>query len=326
MSRRRFLAALGVGAIRPRHAIAQAARSVARVGWIGWAGPALGQTPVVPLEGLRQGLKEHGWLEGRNLVLATRVGGVSQARQLAAELVAEKVDVIVTQGPMVFGARHASDTTPVLFAINGDPVEAGLVASLARPGVSITGITALTLALAGKRLELLREARPGLSRVAVIANAGHPGLQSELHETRSAAARLGVAMLFVPVASAQDFDAAFSTIAGDGASALLAFPDTLINAQARNIANFAARRRIPSISGWAEFAQAGNLLSYGPNLRDYYRHLAGYANKLLRGAHPIDLPVEQPTRFELVVNLRAAKALGITLPRSLLLRADEVIQ
>jgi putative ABC transport system substrate-binding protein len=214
----------------------------------------------------------------------------------------------------------------MVFGINGDPVEAGLVASLARPGGNLTGITALTLSLTGKRLEMLKEARPGLVRVAALANASHPGVQAELRESRAAAARLGLALQYVPVSSAKDFDAAFAAIAAEGAQALLAFPDTLMNAQARVIADFALQRRLPTVSGWAEFTQAGNLMSYGPNLHAFYRHLAGPVDKLLRGAKPADLPVEQPTQFELVINLKTAKALGLAIPPSLLLRADEVIQ
>lgn len=160
----------------------------------------------------------------------------------------------------------------------------------------------------------------------MLANSGHPGLQAELSETRSAAARLGLSLQYVPVASTRDFVTAFDAITAGRAQALIAFPDTLINAQAAVIADFAARRRLPTVSGWAEFTQAGNLMSYGPILGEFYRSLAGHVDKLLKGAKAADLPVEQPTRFELVLNLKVAKQLGLTIPQSLLLRADEVIQ
>ena len=310
----------------PGVAAAQPARRVARVGWLGWSGAALGRQATAPLEALRAGLQARGWQEGVDLALVVRSGERAQARQLASELVAAKVDVIVAQGPMVFGARLPGDPTPLVFAIDGDPVEAGLVTSLARPGADTTGITALNLALAVKRLELLIETRPGITRIAVLANAVHPGLQAELRETRNAAERLGLTLQYLPVSAAEDFPTAFDAIARDGTHAVLAFPDTLINAQARVIAGFAEQHRLPSISGWAEFAHAGNLMSYGPNLRAFLGLLAGHVHKLLQGVKPADLPVEQPARFELVVNLKAAKALGITLPQSLLLRAVEVIQ
>ena len=309
----------------PGVAAAQPARRVARVGWLGWSGAALGRQATVPLEALRAGLQAHGWKEGVDLALIVRFGERAQARQLASELVAAKVDVIVAQGPMVFGARIPGDPTPLVFAINGDPVEAGLVTSLARPGADTTGITALNLALAGKRLELLIETRPGITRVAVLANAVHPGLQAELRETRNAAERLGLTLQYLPVSAAEDFPTAFDAIARDGTHAVLAFPDTLINAQARVIAGFAEQHRLPSISGWAEFAQAGNLMSYGPNLRAFFGHLAGPVHRLLQGAKPADLPVEQPTTFGVALNLKTARALGLTIPQSLLLRADEVI-
>jgi len=214
----------------------------------------------------------------------------------------------------------------MVFNINGDPVEAKLVASLARPGGNLTGITALSEELAGKRLELLKEAVPGVVRVAAIANQAHPGVQTELRESQAAAKRLGVKLQWLPVYSVADFDAAFAAVEREGAQALVAIPDNLINDRAKIIAEFAANRRIPTVSGWAEFSEAGNLMSYGPELRGFFRQIAVYADKLLRGARPADLPVEQPTKFELTVNLKTAKALGITIPQSVLIRTDRVIE
>ena len=317
------LAGLALAAAAPPVA-SQTRRGSARIGWLGWTG--MGQAQQAPLDALRAGLRERGWVEGRNLQILTRTGDRTQAGALAAELVAAKVEVIVAQGPMIFGARNPADTTPLVFAINGDPVEAGLVPSLARPGGNVTGITALALALAGKRLELLREVRPGLSRVVVLANAIHPGVQAELRETRASAQRLGVDLKYVPVSGPKDFEGAFAAIAGMDAQGLLAFPDTLINAQAKAIAEFATPRHLPTVSGWAEFTEAGNLMSYGPSLTGYFSHLAVHVSKLLNGTKAAELPVEQPTVFELVVNLQAAKAMGVAVPKALLVRADVVIQ
>jgi putative ABC transport system substrate-binding protein len=274
---------------------------------------------------LRSGLRERGWIEGKNLVIEAPSGGRAPGDR-TAEFVRQKVDLIVAQGGSVFGARAAAGAIPMVFGINGDPVEAGLVASLSHPGGNLTGITALSAELAGKRLELLKEAVPGIARVAVIANMVHPGVQIELRESQRAAQRLGLTLQWVLVYAVGDFDAAFDAIVREGAQALVAIPDALINRQAKSIAEFSAMRRIPAVSGWAEFAEAGNLMSYGPNLRGFYRHMAVYADKLLRGARPADLPVEQPTAFAFVINLKTAKALGLTIPPSVLLRADQLIE
>jgi putative ABC transport system substrate-binding protein len=271
-------------------------------------------------------MQERGWMEGQNLTIDIRWGDRDRARDLAAELIRLKVDVIVTQGPMVFGARAETRSIPVVFGFSGDPVEAKLVTSIARPGGNLTGITFLSLELAGKRLELLQEVLPQLSRVAILANQEHPGEPAELRESEAAARRLGLKVQYVPVRTAGDFEGAFSRIERDGAEAIVAFPDVLIMSQAKTIAEFATKRRIPAISGWAGFAAAGNLMTYGPNLDESYRIIAGYADRILRGAKPADLPVEQPTKYQFVLNLKAARALGLTIPPSVLARADEVIE
>jgi putative ABC transport system substrate-binding protein len=244
---------------------------------------------------------------------------------LTTALVRAKVDVIVAQGPMVFGARVNAGTVPIVFNINGDPVEANLVSSLSRPGGNLTGVTALSEELSGKRLQLLKEAAPRITRVAAIANQSHPGVQTEYKATMAAAQQLGLTVKWFPVYSVADFEKTFSAIANEGTDAIVAIPDNLINRQAKSIADFANRRRLPAVSGWAEFAEAGNLLSYGPNQRAYYRHVAIYVDKLLKGARAADLPVEQPTVFEMVVNLDAAKALAIEVPKSVMLRADRTV-
>lgn len=302
----------------------QPGRRPARVGWLGWSGDT-SPAPDLPLKAFREGLSEAGWRVGHNLVLEPRLGDREQAAALAAELMREQVDVVAAIGPMSLFARHALGTTPLVFAINGDPVEAGLVSSLAQPGGTITGLTALSTELAGKRLEMLKAAGPGLTRVALLANDRHPGRAIEHQATQAAAQRLGLEQKYFPVRAAPDLDAALSAIAAEPFGALLAFPDTLINRQAKAIAAFTRQRRLPAISGWSEFAIAGNLMSYGPRHADYFRHVATYVDRILRGARPASLPVEQPTRFELVINQQAARAIGLNLPQSLLLRADEVI-
>ncbi|MGH6892920.1 MAG: ABC transporter substrate-binding protein, partial [Dongiaceae bacterium] len=263
---------------------------------------------------------------GENLLIETRSGAPANAGELAAELLRSNVEIIVAPGGMVFGARKVAGETPLVFGINGDPVQAKLVASYSRPGGNLTGITALSDVLSGKRLELLREAAPGTTQFAALANQGHPGVEVEFEATQTAARRLGISVKWLPVYKVADFDAAFDAIAREGSGALVAIPDALINNQAKAVAEFAVSRRIPTMSGWAEFVEAGNLLSYGPSLRGWYRHMSVYADKLLRGAKPADLPVEQPTVFEFVVNLRTAKALGLKVPQSILLRADRVIE
>ncbi|HEX4993694.1 MAG TPA: ABC transporter substrate-binding protein [Methylomirabilota bacterium] len=327
VDRRAFIGTLAGGLLAaPLVAVAQQTTRVARVGWLGWVGGAGQPPPEVPLAAFRSGLRDLGWVEGKTLVIEMRSGGREESRALTAELVRLKVDVLVGHGPMVFGAKAQAGALPVVFGINGDPVEAKLVSSIARPGGNVTGITAQALELAGKRLDLLRQTRPGMARVAVVANEAHPGVQAELRESRVAAQRLGLALQYVPVRAVQDFGSAFDSIAREAAEGLSALPDTLISHEAKAIAEFAAKRRIPTISGWAEFAQAGNLISYGPNLRDFYRHIAVYVDKILKGAKPAELPVEYPTTFELIINLKTAKALGLTIPPSILERADQVIE
>ena len=302
------------------------AAASARVGWLGWTGGTDTSPSALALPAFRAGLADRGWKDGGNLVIEVRAGDGSRARDLATELLAARVDLIVAQGPMVFGARNVVRSVPLIFNINGDPVEAGLVTNLARPEANITGVTSLSAELAGKRLQLIKEALPGVVRVAAIANQSHPGVQTEYQASHAAARQLGLELQWVAVHGRKDFDAAFASIEGAGASAVVAIPDNLVNAEATRIASFATPRRLPTISGWAEFAEAGNLMSYGPDVQAYYRRVARYADKLLRGARPADLPVELPTEFELVLNLRAAQALGLTVPRSILLRANSTIR
>jgi putative tryptophan/tyrosine transport system substrate-binding protein len=305
--------------------LAQAQPTMRRVGWLGWRADTT-PVPSIPLQAFRAGLTEQGWKEGDNLVLEVRIGEREQAPALAAELLQAGVELIVAQGAMVFASRGRTGSTPLLFMINGDPVEAGLVASLARPGGLATGVTALGVELAGKRLELLKNAKPGIKRLAVFANGRHPGVVTELAASRAVASALGLELNYFPVTSAADMDSAFAAISAYKPEALVAFPDTLINQQAKPVAAFCTQARLPSISGFSEFAVAGNLMSYGPSLAEFYRQLARYADKILRGAKPADLPVEQPTRLSLTLNMNAATSIGLSVPQSLRLRADEILQ
>jgi putative tryptophan/tyrosine transport system substrate-binding protein len=321
--RRAFLVTLSMGVLAARRPSEAQAVRTARVAWVG-SGPARGATPEY-LDAVRSALRERGWIEGRNLTVAARWGNRDEARDLAVELSRSRPDVFVAQGPMVFGVHAAVKSVPIVFGVSGDPVEAGLVSSLSRPGGMLTGISLMSFELMGKRLELLKEALPRVSRIAVIANPAHAGEQSELRETESAARRLGLTVHYVPVRSPADFDAAFEAITRERAEAIVAFPDGLIMSQARAVATFAASRRLPAMSGWALFAEQGNLMSYGPNLDEAWRQAGDYVDKILRGARAADLPVAQPTKIELVLNLKTAKALGLTLPPALLARAERTI-
>lgn len=296
----------------------------ARIGWVGGsAGPL--PTPAY-LEALRTGLRERGWIEGRNLVIDVRWGDRDSAAALTSELISLRPDVLVTQGAMVLGARDVNTSVPMVFGFSGDPVEARLIASLARPGGRLTGIAMQSPELVGKRLEVLKEIMPRLARVAILANPAHPGEQTELRESRAAADRLGISVLYLPVSSARDFEAAFTAMTRERTEAIIAFPDALIMSQARAIATFARKHRIPAVSGWSEFVDEGNLLSYGPNLRETWRQAAGFVDKLLRGANPSNLPVEQPVHYELVINATTARALNLVIPPTVMFRAERVVR
>jgi putative ABC transport system substrate-binding protein len=323
MTRREFLVVLSAGALVPHCAMAQRA-GVSRVGWISL--DRAGGSPF--LEPLRAGLRDLGYVEGRNLALDARWGDESLERlgPLAAELVRSQPHVIVTQGPSVFPVRKAGAAMPVVFGFSGDPVEAGLVDSLARPGRNYTGVSFLSLDLVGKRMELLKEMMPALKRVAIIARPEHPGEQSELRVSQAAAKSLGLAVAYFPIKSAQELDDALAAVPKSRSEAIVAFPDAVMMRYSERIAAFSVKSRVPAISGWAQFAEAGNVMTYGPVLRDSFRRLAYFVDKILKGARPAELPVELPTSVELVVNTKSAKALGIAIPRSIVVRADRVIE
>jgi putative tryptophan/tyrosine transport system substrate-binding protein len=296
----------------------------ARIGYLSFrSGPSYFE------EAFRQGLRELGYFEGQNIAIEYRWADFKhdRASTLAVELVRLNVNVIVsTGGPIpATAAKRATKTIPIVFTA-GDPVGAGLVARLDRPGGNLTGVSILTTALNTKRLELLKEAVPRVSRVAVLANSANPATRGVLKDLEGAARGLRVKLDVLEVRERQGIDDAFAAIARAGAGALLVESDPMFETQRERIVDLAAKHRLPGIFEWREFAEAGGLLSYATNLTEMYRRLAIYVDKILKGAKPGDLPVEQPTKFELVVNLKTAKALGLTIPQSLLLRADEVIQ
>lgn len=322
-NRRRLIGGLGAALATPL--VARAQPGVRRIAWIATS-PERDARPF--LDELRAGLRELRYAEGRDLAVEARWAddSVPLAAQLAAEAVASRPDVIVTLGPAVFAVARATRSIPVVFGFSGDPVEAGLVQSLARPGGNLTGIYFLTLDLVGKRIELLKEMLPQVKRLAVLANPQHAGDRAERRAAQAAATALGLELQYFEARTAAEIAAALGAIGQSGAEAALVFPFATMMAQRERIAKWAIEQRIPTVSGWAQFADGGNLLSYGPNLRHTLRHLASFVDKIFKGARPSEIPVELPTSVELVVNTAAARALGLEVPRSVLLRADRVIE
>jgi putative ABC transport system substrate-binding protein len=306
---------------------AQQAPKIAKIGYLSPSTPAAGAHVV---EAFRQGLRELGYVEGKTVVLELRYGEARFERfpELARELVGLKVDVIVAATDGVIAAvKRETRTIPIVMTISTDPVGAGFVASLARPGGNVTGLSTLSPELSGKRLELLREAVPGLSRVAFLWNPDVRGNLLDYKETEGAARSLRLQLQSVEVSRAEDLDRAFSAVTNQRAQALVLPAGNLVGfANRGQIASFAQRNRLPSMYAQKEYVDAGGLMSYGPSNTDMSRRAAIYVDKILKGAKPADLPVEQPTTFELVINLRTAKALGLTIPQSVLRRADQVIQ
>ena len=324
-NRRKLIVALGAGALSaPLASFAQQAK-VFRIGWLSNGTPA--NSPF--FEAFRGGMRDLGYIEGRNLVIEARFAEGSSERldQFALELVQLKPHVIVTQaGPVTWPVVRAKPTMPLVFGFSGDPVEAKLVDSYARPGGNFTGVTFMSNELVGKRMEMLKEAIPSLKRVAIIANPHHPGEQGELHASQVAAKTLGLALDYHQVRTDAELETAFAAIVKARSEAVVVFPDAYMINNSEKIAAFGLKNRIPAISGWAAFADRGLLMSYGPNLRDSFRRLATYVDKILKGTKPADLPIEMPTTFEMVVNMKTAKSLGIKIPGTILVRTDRVIE
>jgi putative ABC transport system substrate-binding protein len=329
MDRRVFIGTLSGLLAAPLAVEAQQPTKIARIGYL--------SLNLVPnrhlLEAFSQGLRDVGYVEGRNVVIEYRdaEGKPERLPALAAELVALKVDVIVTGGgtPPALAPKQATKTIPIVFASAPDPVTDGLVTSLARPGGNVTGSSNLNPELVGKCLEQLKQAVPGVSRVAVLWQPGGIGERTEedmLKEAETATRALGVRLQLVEARGPADIDRAFSDITRGRAGALAVLGSVMFLNERRRLVDLAAKNRLPAVYAQREFVDAGGLMAYGPNVADLFRRAATYVDKILKGAKPGDLPIEQPTKFDLVVNLKTAKALGLTIPPSLLLRADQVIE
>ena len=327
MERRAFMGVLAGGLLAaPLTAEAQPAANVARIGWLGFGGPSS------RTEAFLQGLRDLGYVEGRNVVVEYRSaeGKLEHLPTLAAELISLKVDVIVAQSTAAaLAAKQATRAIPIVFGAVSDPVATGLVASFARPGGNVTGSSFFAPELVGKSMELLKQVVPGVARVAILwqppAFAEAQG-KALLTAAEAAAQTLRVRLQVVEARGPDDFDRAFSEMTKGRAEALAVLTSATFPQGRRRLVDLAAKSRRPVIYPFREDVEAGGLMSYGPNVSDLFRRAATFVDKILKGAKPADLPVEQPTKFELVINLKTAKALGLTIPPSLLARADEVIQ
>jgi putative tryptophan/tyrosine transport system substrate-binding protein len=326
ITRRTFISTLAGGLLAAPLAVEAQKPGKVRIGYLDQASATSGSRYF---EAFRQGLRDLGWVEGQNVAIEARFaeGKTDQLPTLAAELVRLKVDVITTSStPAALAAKRATTTIPIVIGFAADPVGSGIVASLARPGGNITGWTHLGLELRGKYLELLKEAVPGAIRFGVLWNPTNQVHKPSLKVIEAAAQQLKVGLHLEGVQDPKQLEGAFSTLVAKRVEALVVFPDGMFLAQAPLLIAFAARERLPAMYGVRELAKTGGLMAYGVNLLDMFRHGASFVDKILKGAKPADLPVEQPTKFELVINLKTAKALGLTIPQSLLVRADEVIQ
>jgi len=326
MRRRVFLGSLGLGVLAaPLAAEAQQPGKIARIGRLS---PLSAPADAPIREGLRQGLRDLGWVEGQNLTIENRFaeGNVRRLAELAAELVRLKVDVIVTGSvPAAAAARNATTTIPIVMVMTGDPLASGLVPSLARPGGNLTGMTALGLELSAKRLELLKEAVPDVTRVAVLTDPAFPDSGPSVKRLEGAARALGMQLRIQEVRDPSEFEKAFADMSSERAGALMVQGDPILYTHRRRIVELVAKSRLLAMYAMREYVDAGGLMFYGASLPDMHRRAATYVDKILKGARPGDLPIEQATKFELVINLKTAKALGLTIPTSLLHRADQVI-
>jgi ABC-type uncharacterized transport system substrate-binding protein len=325
--RRAFLCGWAAVLVAPLDGGAQQTGKVPRVGFLGPRSRAEG-APF--LDAFLQGLRELGWVEGQNIAIEDRFadGKLERLPELAAELVRLKVDIILAaSSPPALAARNATRTIPIVMGTSADPVELGLVASLPRPGGNVTGLAfSVGLDVVGKELELLKETVPHVGRVAVLSNSGNPGNTLALKNVKTRAQSLGVQLQILEARGPNEFEAAFAAMARERAGALLVVPDSVFGLHRVRLQELVAKSRLPTMYGLREHAEAGGLMSYAVDVRDSFRRAATYVDKILRGARPADLPIEQPTKYELVINLKTAKALGLTIPPSVLARADEVIE
>jgi putative ABC transport system substrate-binding protein len=328
MDRRRFLLTSVAGFAAPLAAEGQRAEEMPRVGYIN---PGFPSDPIRMrrLEAFRQGLRELGYAEGRNIALEPRwaEGKYDRYPAIAADLVRLKVHVIVTiGGAATKAAKQVTKTIPIVMSLVTDPVESGLVGSLARPGGNVTGTSIMAPDLAGKQFELLKQAVPEVSRVALLWNPANPGGAVQLREAEAAARAVGVRLQALETRDPQEIDSAFAAMTRQRAGVLVVLADAILYNQRQQIAELAAKSRLPSASALREYVEAGGLIAYSADSLDLERRSATFVDKILKGAKPADLPVEQPTKFELIINLKTAKALGLTIPPSVLLRADQVIE
>ena len=325
IGRRQFLIATGALFAAPLAAEAQQAGKVYRIGFLS---AASGRDALHPQAAFFDGLRELGYIEGQNLIIERRFaeGNFDRLNEFAADLARRKVDLIVAVGPVpAQAAQKATSMIPIIFGVVGDPVATGLVASLRRPGRNITGVSNITSDLAGKRLEILKEVVPKLAQVAVLHN------PSNVHsvlvtQTTAAARKVGVQLQLLEVRAPNDIETALQAAVRGGASALIVLEDSLMFRERTRIAALSTKHRLPTISGFAEEAEVGGLMAYGVSLPYLFRRMATYVDRVFKGAKPAELPVELPTKFELVINLKTAKTLGIQIPQSILQRADKVIE
>jgi putative ABC transport system substrate-binding protein len=330
MRRREFITAIGgVATAWPLGVRAQQAGKIPRIGWIILGAPAGGFADIFSYyDSFRAGLGDLGYVEGTNIILLARSAlGVPEALSgLIDELLHENVSAIVSPGPAIRVVREKVKSTPVVFAFSGDPVAAGFVDTLSHGKENLTGLSYMAVELNGKRLDLMKEILPTVSHVTLLTNPIHPGEHLEVAESQRVAAALGISLQYLQVRTPAEFDSAFRIMSDSKTQGIVAVPDNLIMLERTRLAEFAKDRRIPVISGWSEFAESGGLLTYGPNSRNFFRRLAVYVSKIVAGVKPSEIPIEQPTTFELVINLKTAKSIGLTIPPTLLGRADAVIE
>jgi putative tryptophan/tyrosine transport system substrate-binding protein len=329
MKRREFITLVGGAAVSPTLAFAQKPRAVPRIGWVILGSPATKRPDIFSYyDSFLASLRDLGYIDGTNIAIIAKnaEGNPDRLPALIDELTRENVSVIVSPGPAIRVVREKVKSIPVVFAFSGDPVAAGLVDTLAHGSGNLTGLTYMAVELNGKRIELLKELAPSVSRIALLTNPIHPGEQLEVAESRKVAAALGLTLKYLQVRTPADFDAAFRAMRDARTEAIVAVPDNLIMLERDRLAQFALEQRIPVISGWGEFAHSGGFMTYGPNSTKFFRRLAVYVDKILKGARPGELPVEQPAIFELIINLKTARSIGLAVPPMLLGRADEVIE
>jgi ABC-type uncharacterized transport system substrate-binding protein len=330
MRRREFIALFGSAAILgPQAVMAQQVAGGPPVRRIGLLSPQSVSSAAPLLAALRQGLRDLGWIEGQNIEFALRYadGGIDRLPELAAELIRQNPDVIVAGSNVgALAAKRATSSIPIVMVTTGDPIAGGLIDSLARPGGNVTGVTTIAQELSAKRLELLKEAVPNITRVAVLTNPDSPYTALFLKDAGWAAQSVGVKLQILQARGPRELDAAFTAMRSGNVQALMVVADIMFATEHARIVELAAKSRLPAVYWERTYVTAGGLMFYGAALSDVYRYAATHVDKILRGAKPADLPVEQPTKFELVINLKTAKALELTLPSSLLARADEVIK